>query len=163
MHLPLFIYSWAQKCRFIELNTLKLWAAVGDWHSLHKSNPERWGSPTPLWPGGWLHLSGTLRGGGTKWHFRDVDFTNIGNTNNKWHVCGHQEGVNIYPQPNVAERDIVLGLCNSSPGSTIWDKREGVKSVCTRYNSLLACNYGDWTHHSAVTCCCTTFFQLAIK
>lgn len=64
----------------------------------------------------------------------DVDFCKHlgGNTNNKWHVCERKEGVNIYPQPKVAEWDIVLGSCNSNPESTIWVKHEGVKSVCTR-------------------------------
>lgn len=69
------------------------------------------------------------------------------------------EAVNIYPQPNVVEKVIVLGLTNSRPGSAISDKREGVKSVCTRYNSLLACNYGDRTHHCAALRCCMTFFS----
>lgn len=159
MHLPLLIYSWAQKCRFIELNTSKVWAAVGGWHSLHKSNPERWGSPTPLWLGGWLHLSGTLGGGGPSdifvmWILQTLE-TQI--TNNMF-VDIKRESIFIRNQTWQSE-----SLCNSSPDSTIWDKREWVKSVCTRYNSLLACNYGDWTHHSAVICCCTTFFQLAIK
>lgn len=113
---------------YIELNTSKLLTAVRGWH-----NPERWGSPTPPPPAG-LQLNGALWGEG---HLSDIfcdeDFCKHfrGSTSNKWHVCEHDEPVNIYPQPKVAG-DIVLGFCNSSPESTILTKRQGVKSVCTR-------------------------------
>ena len=103
-----------------------------------------------------LRLTGAFWGAG---HLSDIfcdeDFCKHfrGNTNNKWHVCGHDEPVNIYPQPKVAG-DIVLGFCNSSPESTISAKRQGGEKCLYKVNPLLACNYADRTHHSAVMCCC---------
>lgn len=87
----------------------------------------------------------------------------LGNTNNKCHVWEHYRvRVNIYLRPKVAEWDIVLGYCNSNPESTALAKRDfggGVEKCLYKVDPFL----DDRTRHSAVICCCATFFPTCHK